>query len=183
MIPDVIIERAVELWCRALKHPFHDNGDDSEHGIFGGVLANINAGTARKPDHEEAIEKFREVLTTRLKFRRDHEGEIDPDGDGSTHPCFLPHSLTTDYSPCATLAQAAKEARIDNSQFSIKSSVCLFDDHTACHFGYRAEYTNHYPLPKNRWLLTSCTLTGVDKEIIIAAALEGKLALRIEVTL
>src|SRR5690242_165985 len=82
--PDIIIERAVELWCRALRVPLHDNGDKSEHGFMGFALVNMVSDAAIKEvdDYPAAIERFREILTARLKHDRDHHGE--PNGKQET---------------------------------------------------------------------------------------------------
>ena len=40
-VNDLIIERAVDLWCRKLHSPVFDNGDDSAHGFMTSAFASM----------------------------------------------------------------------------------------------------------------------------------------------
>ena len=177
-IPDLMIDRAVEVWCRALGAPKFDNGDDSENGVMGMGLAAMLANTTRKADHLEAIERFRSILSRNLKEVRDKEGQRIPGDEDRTY--WLNTHLSTDYHPCGELSDAADEAGIDASQFSIKSSVFFARDYVSTSFGYAAPSTYHYPLEGGGWLITQCRLEGDDKEKIIAAALDGTLKMNLE---
>ncbi len=48
-VSDIIIERAVELWCRALRKPKFDNGDNSDAGFFTTGLAYMNGNRCSAP--------------------------------------------------------------------------------------------------------------------------------------
>lgn len=170
---DIIIERAVELWCRALAHPRFDNGDGGPSGGVVMVLATINAGADidRAGDYSAAIERFRTILAEKLKWNRDHQGERK---DGSDRTVYFDRTIGVDYGPCATLADAATEAGIPHSAFSWKSDVSFYyDDCVVARFGYGAHPVYHYPLKDGRWLV--CELNGRDMPKIIAAIEAGRL--------
>lgn len=176
-VPDLIIDRAVELWCRALATPLHDNGDRSEAGFITRGMAAMNAESAiaEVDDYAAAIERFRERLSTTLKFQRDNEGK--PTGEtnswGDVH-YHLERHLETDYRPCETLAAAAREAGVPAKAFSWKSDVSFWaDDHVSSKFGYAAQTLYHYPLSDGSWLI--CELRGPQMPLIIKAVEEGRL--------
>jgi len=182
-VPDIIIERAVELWCRALKRPEKDNGDQSYHGAIGRGMAeaNMEAQIAKVDDYPAAIERFREILVKRLKFARDHEGELTGKGAGSAHPerYRLTHGLHCDYNPDRELAEAAEEAGLPLSAFSWKSDVSYYGGKAvSTSFGYGVGDTYHYPLSDGRWLV--CKLQGEDMPKIVKAVEEGHLTLEVE---
>jgi len=161
-IPDVMIERAVELWCRKLHDPVFDNGDKTEQGFFTGVLANTNiqADKNKIDDMGVRVEKFRKALVRTLKTERD------------SADYFYGH-LSVDYAPCIELGLAANEAGIPESQFSCKSAVAIFEGWVVASFGYAAESTYHYPLPDGKWLVTS--LVGSDINKVIKQVMDGNL--------
>lgn len=175
--PDVLIERAVELWCRALRQPKHDNGDKSVRGFFTGALAGLNADAAlaKVDDYGAAIERFRSELVTTLKFQRDNEGK--PTGKQLNYGpelYRLERSLRVDYHPCAVMHDAAKKAGVPLSAFSWKSSVSIWDDDcVTSSLGYGAKDKNHYPLSDGSWLI--CELRGGDMPAIIKAVEQGRL--------
>jgi hypothetical protein len=176
--PDIIIERAVELWCRALAHPRFDNGDTGSNGGLVMALATINAGAAidKAGDFSAAIERFRTILTDKLKWNRDHHGETtgttSPSGRAET--VYFDRHIGADYGPCKILADAATEAGIPHGAFSWKSDVSLYqDDCVVARFGYAAESVYHYPLKDGRWPI--CELSGRDMPKIIAAIEDGML--------
>lgn len=177
-VTDEIIDRAVDLWCRSLRSPKFDNGDNSFAGVLGGALqAHLaEVQTAKVHDFDAAIERFREALAGRLKLCRDRSGELDggkhPDGSSSTY--YFNRSLGVDYGPDRDLAAAAEAAGIPRSAFSIKSRVSFYgDNYVSASFGYGQEETNHYPLPDGRWLV--CKLSGGQMPLIIQAVLDGRL--------
>lgn len=173
-VSDVIIDRAVELWCRALRNPQHDNGDKSLAGVLTAGLAGENAARAidRVDDYAGAIERFRSILTARLRFLRDHHGE--PTGEhGPYGPIkhHFDHGLHADYSPERELAKAAEEAGVPLNAFPWKSSVWMSTECVSASFGYAAEDIYHYPLDRGRWLV--CRLRGSDMRAVIAAVEAG----------
>lgn len=176
-VSDVIIERAVELWCRALRNPKFNNGDNSEAGFFTAGLAYMTADTAAgETEVDKAIERFREALVTNMKFLRDHDGE--PTGRqneyGRPETYYFDACLSTDYHPDENLRRAADQAGIPHKLFSWKSSVNVYDPAAVCaKFGYAAPDFYHYPLSGGRWLITQ--LRGRDMPLIIKAVEEGRL--------
>lgn len=184
-ISDRIIEKAVDLWCEKLMSPSFDNGDRSEQGFLGMGMAAQLAENARTKDHAERVEKFRTVLTEKLKFLRDNEGqpiregEPDPEissgfeGTGITPVYYFGPYLDVDYRPCRVLAYAADEAGISHRLFSIKSSVYMFHEWVNTSFGYGVPDTYYYPLEDGKWFVAG--LRGADIEKIITAFKDGRL--------
>lgn len=174
---DAIIERAVELWCRALQRPKFDNGDKSETGFFGAALHNSNANhdLAKIDDFTASVERFREILVAKLKFGRDNEGQ--PTGKQLSYgpeTVRFDRDLNTDYGPDQALGDAATEAGLPHSVFSWKSTVSFYSPtHVRSSFGYAAPDMNHYPLSGGRWLI--CELTGSQMPVIIQAVEDGRL--------
>ena len=130
-ISDKIIDRAVELWCRKLKKPVFNNGDDSEAGFIGGMLATLNMDVDKVKifDMEKSINIFRKELSIKLKQLRDNpkEGEY-----------FTPW-LDVDYGPCKTLSEVADKAGIPYSQFSCKTFISMRKECVTTSFGYGGE--------------------------------------------
>lgn len=175
-IPDIIIERAAELWCRALRAPTRDNGDTGERGAMTSILSTMNAerDLAAVDDFDAAIERFRSILVARLKFLRDNAGKL----TGNTaaygpEKYFFHRTLSCDYSPDEILADAATEAGLPTSAFSWKSDVWMQPDRVAASFGHAARAASHYPLPDGSWLI--CDLGGSDMSKIIDAVMDGRL--------
>lgn len=174
MISDAIIERAVELWARALRRPTFDNGDKSFVGVIGmSMLAKI-AENKTPDDIDEKINDFARNLTNHLKFLRDHAGELTGE-QGKRGPVryYFPHSINVDYRPDAALSAAAATAGVPVELFPIKSNVYLHKDYVSASFGYGVEAVNHYPLGEDLWLIT--TLSGDDMKIIIPLVQQGRL--------
>lgn len=177
--PDILIERAVELWCRMLKRPVFDNGDSSMTSGMASVMAGMNNShnMAQVDDYDAAIERFREILTKRLKFLRDHNGEptgkMSDRGHGPERYWFS-HSLSCDYHPDCELAEAAAEAGIPESAFSWKTDVTFYGtDCVSVSAGYAAPSLHHYPVLDGQWLV--CELQGRDMPKIIDAVRNGRL--------
>ncbi|MRX32778.1 hypothetical protein [Aminobacter sp. MDW-2] len=172
-VPDIIIERGVELWCRALRAPRFDNGAPS---FMASGLAAINSETAiaKVDDYGAAIERFRAILTERLKFLRDNAGK--PTGKESQYGPETYHFdrwLSVDYGPEKNLAEAATAAGLPTKAFSWKSTVTLLSNSVCASFGYGAEDRYHYPLKDGSWLI--CDLRGGDMPAIIKAVEDGRL--------
>lgn len=174
--PDHLIERAVELWCRKLRRPVHDNGDSSERGLMTEGIAGMltDSQIAKVEDYPAAIEKFRGALIVRLKFMREHDGEPSGETDqyGPVHHRF-DRFLSVDYNPDPDLAHAAQTAGIPARAFSWKSSVYVDNDHVQTSFGYAAPYWYHYRLDDGSWLV--CQLRGEHMPFILAAVNDGRL--------
>lgn len=174
---DRIIERGVELWCRAIRRPMRDNGDNSERGIMTVGLAymNLDSAMAKVEDLDASIERFRAALTDRLKFLRDHDGEKTgtTDDRGNPRHHYFDRFLSTDYHPDLDLRLAAEAAGLPPTLFSWKSTVQLLDDCVGASFGYGAPNVYHYPLCDGSWLI--CRLRGEDMPTIVRAAEDGTL--------
>lgn len=174
---DRIIERGVELWCRAIRRPSRDNGDVSERGILAAGLSNMALdATMAKVEHLDArIEMFRAALTERLKFLREHDGEETGTANerGEPRHHYFNAFLSTDYHPDPDLRLAAEAAGLPPAVFSWKSTVQLLDDCVGASFGYGAPYHYHYPLSDGSWLV--CRLRGEDMPLIVAAIEAGTL--------
>ena len=74
-ISDTSINRAVDLWCKKLKIPAFDNGDDSDSGGMAFALATLSIQKDKNSIHnmDERIEVFRKVLTDSLIKIRDSD--------------------------------------------------------------------------------------------------------------
>jgi hypothetical protein len=148
-VSDLIISKAVDIWCKKLLTPVFDNGDNSIQGYPAYMLAtmNIQNDKSKIDDMEVRVEKFRQILTDELIRLRDIPADKE----------YFPPWLDVDYGPCKVLGDAADKAGIPQSQFSCKSSVFMRSGGLSAHFGYGANDINYYPLPDGRWLLTSIT--------------------------
>lgn len=172
-VPDIIINKAVDIWCKKLLRPQFDNGDTSENGFFGMVLATINIETAKSKikDMPNRVEIFRKSLTDNLLRIRDTPNDKE----------YFPRFLDVDYGPCRSLVDASAAADIPHSQFSCKSSVHMADDKVTASFGYGAPRINYYPLPDGKWLLTTLLGDSEDMNKIITSVMAGNpLGLKIE---
>lgn len=162
MIPDYIIEKAVDIWCKSLHRPKFDNGDKSENGFFGMALAGVNCrNDQNKINIEEAVEKFRINLTNNLKKQRDEDKYFSP-------------WLGTDYGPSKDLADAAVGTGITSSMFSIKSNVYMDENHVSASFGYGAQDTNYYRIG-DKWILMKSRLDESEREQILKSIVAGVL--------
>ena len=159
-ISEVIVNRAVELWCRKLNMPKFDNGDDSTTGIMSMMLATLNIHNDKDEisDMLKRIEVFRKELTEAINKSYNDSG-------------YYNSYLSVDYGPDKILHDAAVIAEIPSSQFSCKSTVSFSSDCVTTSFGYGAEGVNHFPLPDGRWLIT--TLRGSDINKIITQVMNG----------
>lgn len=176
IVPDNIIDRAVELWCRALRLPRHDNGDDSARGFMtlGLVGMTVDAEMAKMNDLDERIERFRQALAERMKFTQANDGQ--PTGKQGQHgpeTYYFDRFLSVDYGPDPDLRFAADIADIPYSLFSWKSTVQIHATHVCSSFGYGAGYLYHYPLTDGSWLI--CRLSGDDMPTITKAVEAGLL--------
>jgi len=121
-VPDYIIERAAELWCRALRKPKFDMGADSFNGVMSQVMAGMVAEHAQKStsDLDARIDAFGVALANNLKFLRDVEDrKAIPEGREK----YFTYDLYTDYAPNQVLRDAAADSGILIDLFPWKSSV------------------------------------------------------------
>lgn len=165
--PDVIIERAAEIWSRFLRRPRHDNGDETGGSSLAQGMAAMNSSRdiAQVDDYDAAVNRFRDILVRNLKAERDSKDENS----------WFRRSLDTDYNPDKELAEAAKEAGVPLSAFSWKTDVSFYNnDCVTVSAGYGAGYLHHYPLSGGRWLI--CELQGRDMPKIIEAIEAGTLS-------
>lgn len=162
-VPDLIISKAVDIWCKKLFNPVYDNGDNSEHGAIGHMLAtmNIQKDKSKITDLAGSVEKFRKVITAELIRLRDSPAKNE----------HFPSWLDVDYGPCKVLGDAADKAGIPPSLFSCKSAVLMRPRSIAAHFGYCGNYVYYYPLPNGGWLLTSITADAAEMVKIINSAM------------
>ncbi len=162
-VHDNIIEKAVDIWCKALHNPKFDNGDKSETGFLGMALASMNCDHDKNTiSMEDAVEKFRNKLISSLKIKRDNDK-------------YFSAWLDTDYGPCQELSEAAEGTGIKNSMFSIKSQVMINSDCVVSRFGYGASSTYCWPVSDGRWVLTKSHLSPEERGAILAAILDGRL--------
>lgn len=170
MITDQLIERAVELWCRALKRPSHDNGDKTKNGFMAQALSDMLLDKQMEgiTDYDARIEKFRAALIERLKAQRRERGD-----NWSFH-------LGTDYNPDPMLADAAMEAGIPSQAFSYKSTVYCYGGCVSAAFGYGVIPVNHYPMGDGDWLITTLRDDSTDIGKVIDAVKRGVLMLPVE---
>lgn len=169
-ISDLIISKAVDIWCKKLFVPIFDNGDNSVHGGMTNMLAtmNIQNDKAGIDDMPARVEMFRGILTAELHRLRDSP--------------YFPYWLDVDYGPCKVLRDAADKAGIPQSQFSCKSSVVMRPGRLSVRFGYGAPNTNYYPLPDGKWLLTSINADDAEMQKVIDSVMDGNhLGLAVEV--
>lgn len=164
-VSDLIISKAVDIWCKKLLAPVFDNGDDSPGGAFGSALAimNIEADKVAAGNMKVRVEDFRKILTADLMRLRDEPVY------GERFPTWL----DVDYGPGKVLGDAANKAGIPLSQFSCKSSVAMYSDKVSVSFGYGASSTYYYPLPDGKWLLTSISADSDEMAKVITSVMNG----------
>lgn len=131
-----IVDRAVELWKRALADPVYDNGGDG--------LASVLAGMAKQNSTADVLEAFGVALKAALMTPGQY-GYLD--------------ILSVDYDPDPTLRAAAEKAGL-LTKFPWKTRMFINPDCVAFSQGYGAPDVYHYPLPDGRWLVTR--LRGED---------------------
>ncbi len=153
-LQDLLIEKAVDLWCDALKKPEFNNGDLSSTGILGQGLAmwSINKDKEKMGPINEKLIIFREELIKLMQQIKNKHKD---------HTIYL----SVDYHPCELLSLAAEKAGIPESQFSCKSTVMVRQDSVHTRFGYGATGVFYYLLNDDTWHMTT-TLNDVDKELL-----------------
>lgn len=176
-VPDILIERAVELWRRAIVEGDWDNGD-----VMSNALVAVTRDHFRGADTAEKAGKWARLLVDKLKWLRDREGEPIPEADrvelyrGYTPVTYhFDRVLAVDYNVGGPMLECANAVGLHEQTFPCKSGVQMyFADRVCSSFGYRGQHHYHYPLPDGRWLITD--LMGErDMPKIIDAIMAGTL--------
>ena len=153
-LPDNIIDRACELWVRAMRAPIYDNGDKSPQGLLAEALV---ASLPRNSD-EPVLAKFRQELKRILSEPFTYE----PFREGADPWVARVDSLLVDYHPDQPLRTAAERAGL-KTEFPWKTSMHLEHGVVSFRQGYGAHTVYHYPLDSGLWLVT--TLRGADRDV------------------
>ena len=109
------IETLAQWWTDQItsSSPNSDNGDRSENGALGFILANMIAGAARERMPADAPSKFKALFIERaMKFYEENGRE--------------PY-MEVDYHPSAFLAEIANEAGISHDAFPCKTYSLIRD--------------------------------------------------------
>ena len=148
-----VIERAAKLFGRMLMDGKCDNGDKSEVGAIGMALGmTLNHRLMSSPDYETNVGKLLEGIRhamlnemTRSKYSHLH----------------------VDYGPDHQLGEICKKIGIPAGSFAwpIKSGISIDADSVQVRHGYGSPTEYHYPLSRERWLVTH--LSGPDIASII----------------
>ena len=145
-----IVDRAVELWKRALANPKYDNGDSS----LGGIMTAGLAGQLPTNATPEVLKKFGDHLKSLL---------MNPDRQYGNKDIYISY-LAVDYHPDLCLAEAAEKAGL-KMEFPWKTYMYLTSENVCFAQGYCAPHVYHYPLSGGKWLIT--TLQGEDINKVI----------------
>lgn len=144
-----IVDRAVELWKRALANPVYqttaprDGAAHLSHTIFNKLIE-----SSPRNNTPDVLDKFGEALKEIINTPSERGGYV--------------YSLDVDYNPCPQLFQSAITAGL-NITFPMKSSMYLNEDRVSFSMGYGNPTYYHYPISDNRWVVT--TLRGsIDEE-------------------
>jgi hypothetical protein len=151
----IIIDRAVELWKRALGAPKYQNERPGEETL---PLASMLASMTPKNNTPDVLEAFGAALKASLLVEDPENGWY-----GKTY-------LRVDYDPDRTLAAAANTAGLEMT-FPWKTTMHIDEDKVSFSIGYGAPDQHHYPLPDGRWLVT--TLRGDEMPKIIERVAAG----------
>jgi len=164
-IPEIIIDRAVELWKRVLEDPEYQvvekdaSAEDQIYQAKCSGLANMVPNNATP----ELLEAFGKELKQRL-LKGDEAG-------------YKTTSLDVDYHPDKTLADSAQAAGL-KLEFPYKTHMHLYFDCVSFTCGYRSEQICHYPMKDGKWLTT--TLRGSDIAKVIEYVEGGKPVFEVE---
>lgn len=115
------IEIAAQWWADSLKRPQKDNGDDSESGGFGQMLALFGAMTNIPSD--EQLDRFKAALIAAIPYEYAYGDEV---------------ILRVDYHPEGALATAAQVAQISSMSFSWKTDMSISSKQIVVREGYGA---------------------------------------------
>ena len=115
------IEKAVNWWADVIQNPKFDNGDGSEIGGVGKVLANMTRDKC-KPTLNQ-IDEFKKHLKIMLE-------------NAETLPY---RGLFCDYHPEGPLIEAAEKSGISEMNFPWKTRMWFRDEKVVLSYGYRAD--------------------------------------------
>lgn len=163
-----IVDRAVELWKRALVTPTY-RAEAPGHTTPAMAQASAIAHMLPRNTTPDVLDAFGAALKVELMTLV--ASEHDPD-----YTYFM-NNLCVDYDPCHVLLRAAKSAGL-KVQFPWKSYMTLAADHLSFSVGYGADQIYHYPMPNGQWLVTS--LRGRDMDKVIRFLNGGDLGLTVE---
>jgi len=141
-------KRAAELWRRMLENPKYDalGSTGTPEDVRNMGMASVMASVLPNNATAELLDALAEELAKQL---------MNP--DRSTYERI---SLGVDYGPDLLLAEVAKTVGLE-MQWPWKTRMYIDGDRcVSVSAGYGAEDVYHYPLPGNRWLVT--TLSGSD---------------------
>lgn len=143
---EILIDKAVELWKRMLVRPKFDNGDKSEQGFMGMMLASMLENNST----QDVLDKFGEELKKTLSTPNEHG--------------YYDSYLTCDYGPCKLLSDAAAKAGL-KTQFPWKTDMFIESSYVSLKHGYGAENVYYYPIDGKKWLVTKLRGSDIDKVI------------------
>lgn len=168
-VVEVLVARAVELWCRELKSTRYINGEVNPL-VEATALARIEISQSSIDDLDRRIEIFRGHLTSNLMncYHRHLESP-----DFKRYGTYFYGELDTDYHPNKLMADAADLSGIPHKLFSVKSSVAIMNGYIECKFGYAQGYTYQYPLGDGRWLTTTLKGSKEDMDKILTSVVNG----------
>ncbi|WP_426106402.1 hypothetical protein [Massilia sp. TSP1-1-2] len=152
----IIVDRAVELWMRALGAPVYRNALlGTPDGI---AMAPVMALAAMLPKNNtpDILAAFGVALKRRLLEKQ--TSTHNPDYH------FYADTLCVDYDPCPMLAAAAAEAGL-KMEFPCKTHMWIAANYVSFSMGYGARDKHHYPMEGGRWLVTDLRGDDVDKVI------------------
>jgi len=146
-----IVDRAVDLWIRALRKPEYNNGGGIESS-----MASALASMIPKNNDEETLARFGVELKKLLM-----NGRVTKYGDGESYTHYATY-MGVDYDPDATLCAASEAAGL-KMQFPWKTDMHVWTNYVQFSIGYGSRGLYHYPLSDGKWLLT--TLAGAPEHI------------------
>lgn len=166
---ETIVDRAVELWVRAINKPKFDNGGKDFGNFMAGQLAGMMADKHVPTEGQLAV--FRMELKTLLMNEVSMEQLRDePETEKSLR--YFHTSLGVDYGADLILSCAAKRSSIHESLFPWKTNMSLSAGYVCFGVGYQSPWMYHYPLSDGRWLVTQ--LAGEDIGKVIEYVEGGK---------
>lgn len=158
-----IVDRAVELWKRALGAPVYRNTAPGSPGNTpANDMASLMVAVLPKNNTPEILGAFGSALKKLLMEKQPYRH--------NPESADYIRSLGVDYDPDEILDRAAKEAGL-KMKFPWKTNMYIYGDRLMFSTGYAGARMHHYPLPDGRWLVAD--LSGDDMDKIIALAASG----------
>ncbi len=165
----ILVDRAVELWKRALAAPVYNNLAPGEDHMPS-MLTNMMLTVAPKDNTPEKLKAFGEALKARIESpTTSHDGTF----------TYYEDYMGVDYHPSRLLKDAAEDVGL-NMPFPIKTGLNIDDDCVSFHMGYASSTMYHYPLADGRWLVTDLTGRADMLKIIACINAGHDLGLTIE---